>query len=132
MKKQFLLIPVFILLLLPVSNAACTPEWRCSGWSECLKGNHIRICNDLNSCQEEKIEEKSCGEVKAAVIAPFFSSFFTSMYFLGFITLVIGGFVLYFASRKIIGHYNERKGNDLKAIRRRLEKLDKEIAELSK
>jgi len=126
MKKHFLLIPVFILLLLPVSNAACTPEWLCSGWSECLKGNQIRICNDLNSCQEEKIEEKSCGD---AVVT---SSFFTSMYFLGFITLVIAGFVLYFASRKIVGYYNERKGNDLKAIRRRLEKLDKEIAELSK
>jgi len=125
MKKQLLLIPVLILLLLPVSNAACTPEWMCSGWSECLKGNQIRICNDLNSCQEEKIEEKSCGDTVT-------SSFFTSMYFLGFITLVIAGFILYFASRRIVGYYNERKGNDLKAISRRLKRLDKEIAELSK
>ncbi len=29
---------------------ACTPDWGCGSWSECVNGNRARICVDNNSC----------------------------------------------------------------------------------
>lgn len=44
-------------------NSSCLSNWDCIEWSECLGGNQIRICVDLNLCGDnltKPIEEKEC------------------------------------------------------------------------
>jgi len=46
-----------------IINESCVPNWQCSKWSECVDGQQIRVCNDLNKCGNEKnkpIEKRSC------------------------------------------------------------------------
>ena len=44
-------------------TSGCTSNWNCTEWSECLGGNKIRICVDLNLCSDNSskpIEEEEC------------------------------------------------------------------------
>ena len=34
----------------PHSSFECIPDWSCGNWSECLNGNQMRICTDLDDC----------------------------------------------------------------------------------
>jgi hypothetical protein len=43
---------------------ACTPDWECSPWSQCINGTQSRTCNDLDECDTEEgrpAEEQTCG-----------------------------------------------------------------------
>jgi hypothetical protein len=42
---------------------SCTPNWSCNGWSSCVSGSQIRVCTDLNSCNNstgKPVEMISC------------------------------------------------------------------------
>lgn len=43
--------------------SSCTPNWTCSGWSDCSQGRQTRGCADLNNCGTESnkpIESQVC------------------------------------------------------------------------
>ncbi len=48
-------------------NRSCTPNWKCSDWSECVNGEQTRKCTDLNKCGSE---EKKPAEKRNCVEAP--------------------------------------------------------------
>lgn len=38
------------------ANTTCTPNWQCTGWSECADGKQIRSCTDSKNCG--KLDER--------------------------------------------------------------------------
>lgn len=41
----------------------CTPQWTCTGWSECINEQMTRSCSDVNNCnttEEKPSEEQAC------------------------------------------------------------------------
>jgi len=37
-----------------------SPDWECGEWSSCIKGVKIRICEDLNNLEGDKMEKEDC------------------------------------------------------------------------
>ncbi len=51
------------------ANKTCSPNWRCSDWSECVEGVETRLCEDANKCGTDKgipIEVRSCSAETAS------------------------------------------------------------------
>lgn len=47
------------------TSGACTEDWRCSSWSECIDGIESRTCNDLYDCgttELKPVEARECAE----------------------------------------------------------------------
>ncbi len=49
--------------LITTDPIACTPEWECSDWVDCVNGKQKRICFDTNKCgtdENRPAQEQSC------------------------------------------------------------------------
>ncbi len=45
-------------------KCACTPQYSCSEWGDCINGFHTRICVDSNRCTEDKKETVDCSAIE--------------------------------------------------------------------
>lgn len=47
-------------------SISCEEDWSCTDWSDCIDGNKIRTCSDLNNCgtEENKPEEENVCEMQ--------------------------------------------------------------------
>lgn len=66
MKKGLGIVILLIFSMFFVSTAnesGCIPAWKCGEWSECMGGQEIRTCWDVNLCgnlDEKPIEKRVC------------------------------------------------------------------------
>jgi len=47
--------------LLKKHLSACYPDFECTEWSSCIKGEQFRVCVDINECAPRRDEVKKCG-----------------------------------------------------------------------
>lgn len=87
-----------------IDKRFCEPNWRCSGWSECVNGLMMRNCHDTNHCvysYNKPIEETGCEIISKVFIQEEEpkSWFFTFNIFITFLILIVLS-VLIFVRRK--------------------------------
>ncbi|MFH1500998.1 MAG: hypothetical protein ABIE22_03570 [archaeon] len=66
----------------------CFVKWECSDWTSCKKSTQQRVCNDLNSCEETKVEIRECVEIIPTVEIPFIGLIALDFWFLIYLLII--------------------------------------------
>lgn len=95
-------------------STVCTPNWKCSDWTECVNGQQKRVCFDVNDCgidSNKPAERQSCNQTGAQLLGQTNKGLFgisgfsvatagSGLLAIILIAIIIGAFVLYRRSRR--------------------------------
>lgn len=70
-------------------NSSCIPRWNCTKWGICKNKIKTKICNDLNNCQENKIESKNCTRLDVNIDITFILIILLVLGFIAYITTLL-------------------------------------------
>jgi hypothetical protein len=95
------------------ASGSCTPNWKCSEWTECVNGQQKRVCFDTNECgtnEGKPAQTQSCAQTEAQLLGQnkgflgisgfSVASAGSGLLAIILIAIIIGAFVLYRRSNR--------------------------------